>query len=64
MAFSTKEKKLLDSLTTKHVRIREDGVGIVDMEGLKKDVDELLGTGSVSGFVKIMEDAGVFDAED
>ena len=64
MAFNTKEKKLLDRLTTKHVRIQEDGVGIVDMEALKKDVEELLGTGSLSDFMQKMEDTGMFNTED
>jgi hypothetical protein len=64
MAFSTKEKNLLDRLTTKHVRIQEDGVGIVDMEALKKDVEELLGTGSLSDFMQKMEDTGMFNTED
>ena len=64
MAFNTKEKKLLDRLTTKHIRIREDGIGIVDMETLEKDVEELLGTGSLSGFMQKMEDTGMFNTED
>lgn len=64
MTLTTKEKQLLDRLTTNHIRIQENGVGIVDMEALKKDANELLDTGSVSGFMKKMEDAGMFNTED